>query len=144
MLIQDIDWEYVEAYLGTTEMGDPEAIVHEVAHFIDATGDLKIDYIGRQSDVSSLIEDVFATDHEKEDAEIRATAITIATLRSLGANPDPLQGCLKLMLMNLPQGDEERRKSCLMKHISSLDIQEKASAILSFFARCTNEQLEDS
>lgn len=141
MLIHDIDWKSVETYLGVSEREDPEAIVHEVAHVIDATGNLKIGYIGRQSDVSSAIENAFVTDHEMEDAEIRATAITIATLRSLGANPDPLDGCLKLMLMNLSQGDEEHRKSCLMKHISSLDVQEKAKAILDFLALNTNELL---
>ena len=61
-----------------------------------------------------------------------STAITILTLRALQSEVDPLPGSLKLMNMNLPEGDFEQRKATLGRHMASLEVQTKVQKILEY------------
>lgn len=50
-----IDWDKLEEHLKTHELGDPESIVHELAHAYDCIKDKAFKGIGTQKDVSNLL-----------------------------------------------------------------------------------------
>lgn len=82
--IQIIDWMKLESFLGTKEY-DPEGIVHELAHVYDCIGKKAFDGpIGKQHDVSRLIEQSYDKQSALDRAEIRVSAITFLVLQPLG------------------------------------------------------------
>lgn len=97
----DIDWDAVENNWAISESGDVEAIVHEMAHCVDAGLDLSQNDVGNQNEVSRIIHRVFPTIQDQDDSEVRTTAATILVMQSLDPQIDYLTKCHKTMLYNL-------------------------------------------
>ena len=126
-----VDWEDLETYLGTHEGEDPEAIIHELCHVVDAVGTeiaFKGD-IGDQGSVDDLIHESFSSESELKDSEIRTTALSILTLKRLGI--DSFETSFRHMASNIMGKEVELRKQ-LNLFVASLSVKDEADAIFEF------------
>lgn len=128
---QDIDWEDLENYLGTYEGSDPEAIIHELCHVVDAVGTEKAfkGDIGDQRSVDDLIHESFSSESELKDSEIRTTALSILTLKRVGI--DSFESSFRSMVSNV-LGKEVELREQLNLYVVSPSVKEKADAIFEF------------
>ena len=107
-----VDWPEVELTLRTKEGGDPEGIVHELAHMYDCVGKSAFLHVGTQNMVGDVLRGKFKTKRSRNLAEMRASAITYKVLVAL-KYPDERKTILRSMLDNmegLPLSPETRER----------------------------------
>lgn len=135
MLLDQIDWEDLECHLATREGNDPEAILHELAHVVDALGTQKafLGGFGNQKNVNEIIASAFSTPKDLEATEMRATAITVQVLDILAPEVSHFESGYHAMLSNLPKGaTATKRGQALTKCLTSPAVQSSVKAILLF------------
>lgn len=140
---QDIDWEDLENYLGTHEGDDPEAIIHELCHVVDAVGierAFKGD-IGDQRSVDDLIHESFSSESELKDSEIRTTALTILTLKRLGI--DSFESSFRSMVSNV-LGKEVKLREQINLFVVSPSVKDEVDAIFDFLKDFLAEPEEEA
>jgi len=145
VLLDQIDWEDLECHLETREGYDPEAILHELAHVVDALGTQKafLGGFGNQKKVDEIITSTFSTPEELEATEMRTTAITIQVLDSLSPEVSHFEAGCHSMLSNLPKGaTATKRSKALTKCLTSPSVQSSVKAILLFLEDFLHEDEE--
>lgn len=139
-----VDWEDLETYLGTHEGGDPEAIIHELCHVVDAVGTeiaFKGD-IGDQGSVDDLIHESFSSESELKDSEIRTTALTILTLKRLGI--DSFESSFRSMVSNVLGKEEVKLREQLNLFVVSPSVKDEVDAIFDFLKDFLAEPEEEA
>lgn len=96
----DICWSYIENELGIKEGGQPEPIIHEIAHAYDCLGAAAFHYVGSQVKVGNLVRNTYETAALRNEAEVRASAITYKVLANLGVEYDS-EEIIDSMITNL-------------------------------------------
>lgn len=163
MLLDQIDWADLEYHLETREGDDPEAILHELAHVVDALGAQQafLGGFGNQKKVDGIIADTFSTPEELEATEMRATAITVQVLDILAPEMSHFESGYQAMLSNLPGEPTqavlfhskfefepsnitaEERRQALTQCLTSPAVQSSVKAILLFLEDFQVENEDD-
>lgn len=130
------DWAAIENDIGTIEGGDPEAILHEIAHAYDLHGEKAFKYVGCQKEVGNALRKRYPTTAERNEAEFRASVITHLVMTRLGLR-DEREDIVSNMLSNMIF-DEDTALSTFRDRFDSnivlpdLDTDEAADAIVLF------------
>jgi hypothetical protein len=146
MLLDQIDWEDLEYHLETREEDDPEAILHELAHVVDALGAKRafLGGFGNQNKVHQIITSTFSTPKELEATEMRATAITVQVLDILAPEMSHFESGYNAMLSNLPKGaTATKRHQALTQCLTSPAVQSSVKAILLFLEDFLHEDEDE-
>lgn len=142
-----LDWYAIQEKMGTEEY-DPESIVHEIAHVLDAEGMARVKKggIGNQRDVGRIVNQRFTSSKSLNLSELRTSAITFLTLEPFGqakltsilsSAQDNLNGLDRLE--RLGESKEDALTLRLLTYIKSSKIRRQVDALRQHLIQIGNE-----
>lgn len=134
MNLADYPWEALRGFMVLDPGLDEEETLHEIAHVLDATGPERTfeGDVGPGMVVNDRILQRFKTTRALTAHEIRATAITILTLRTLAPDQDFYHRCFDSMWCNLVGSKKERLKVQLDSYLKSQKTKRQAEQMVAF------------
>lgn len=85
----EYNWRGIEVELNISERCDPEAILHEIAHAMDVEGDLESLVDCSTATVDRMLDEKYGkNDFSYSLSEVRATALTVLAMRTLGVSEE--------------------------------------------------------